>query len=150
VSHIIGGQAGARVTFEAAVRNWTSNAAEYLKSLLFRVAFGYGEKPLNVIVTSLVAILFYAWIYNWLGVLPLLISPEDLGKPITFDYSRFRAQAVLQFPELRTIREMFSGGPGFSHCFSLMICKQASIASSQMRRARSVPRIDTRVECCWP
>jgi hypothetical protein len=67
---LAGAQVSARATFEAAVRNWVLNAADYLKSLLFRVVFGYGEKPLNVILTSLSAILFYAWIYNWFGVLP--------------------------------------------------------------------------------
>jgi hypothetical protein len=67
---VAGEHVSARATFETAVRNWIINAAEYLKSLLFRIVFGYGEKPLNVILTSLVAMLFYAWIYNWLGVLP--------------------------------------------------------------------------------
>jgi hypothetical protein len=69
-SQIAVGHVSPRVTFEAAVRNWVINAAEYLKSLLFRAVFGYGEKPLNVILTSLLTILFYALLYNWLGVLP--------------------------------------------------------------------------------
>lgn len=59
----------ARVTFELAVRNWISNVMEYLKSLLFRAVFGYGEKPLNVILTSSAVVLFYALIYTWLDVL---------------------------------------------------------------------------------
>jgi hypothetical protein len=63
------GQVSARVTFEAAVRNWISNALEYVKSFLFRAVFGYGEKPLHVVLMSVVMVLFYASIYAWLGVL---------------------------------------------------------------------------------
>jgi hypothetical protein len=58
-----------RVTFEVAVRNWISHVLGYVKSLLSRVVFGYGEKPLNVILTASAVVVFYALIYTRLDVL---------------------------------------------------------------------------------
>jgi len=71
-------------------------------------------------------------------------------QPVGRSYRRLGAHRIPHFRELRTMREMCSGGPGFSHCFSLTIWRHTSIASSHTPLARSVPQRLTSVLCCRP